>query len=427
MQITTSQTQFIFPSQPPPFEDKQVLSLSHIDTDPNLLIPIRYIRAYANTNPPTNDDPFAVITNSLSQALVHYYPFTGILKHSPEDNRLELVCARGRGVPVVSATANGNLASISYLDDLVDHVVEQLVPNLSLEESLVNPLVLQVTVFECGGFCLGACVNNTVCDGLGATQFFNAMAEFAHGAARPSVEPVWNRERLLGPREPPKVGFPLHEFLHLDEEFKAYSEPAGLVVRECFHVKEDQLDRFKKRLVEESGLNFTSFEALGAFLWRARVKAAEVPGDEVVKFAYSVNIRKLVKPSLPVGYWGNGCVPMYVKLPAKDLVQQPIWKTAELIKKSKENATDEYVHSFIDFQAINYGKGITAGKGVSGFTDWRHLGHSSVDFGWGDPVNILPLSRHLLGSAEPCFFLPYSLANEEKKNGFKVLVYLPEI
>lgn len=146
-----------------------------------------------------------------------------------------------------------------------------------------------------------------------------------------------------------------------------------------------------------------------------------------MKFAYSINMRKQVKPPLPIGYWGNGCVAMYVKLSAKELVEKPIWETAELIRKSKSKASDEYVHSFIDFQEIHYGDGITAGKGVSGFTDWRHLGHSTVDFGWGGPVTVLPLSKSLLGSIEPCFFLPYSSASVGRKDGFKVLVALEEI
>ncbi|KAL2557965.1 HXXXD-type acyl-transferase family protein [Forsythia ovata] len=121
---------------------------------------------------------------------------------------------------------------------------------------------------------------------------------------------------------------------------------------------------------------------------------------------------------------------MYVHLTAKELVEQHIWKTADLIKKSKYNATDDYVRSYIDFQELHYEKGITAGARVSGFTDWRHLGHSTVDFGWdfgwGGPVTVVPLSRHLLGSVEPCFFLPCSSASEGKKDGFKVLVHLQE-
>lgn len=146
-----------------------------------------------------------------------------------------------------------------------------------------------------------------------------------------------------------------------------------------------------------------------------------------MKFAYSVNMRKQVEPPLPIGFWGNGCVAMYVQLSAKELLEKPIWETADLIRKSKSKATDEYVRSFIDFQELHYRDGITAGKGVSGFTDWRHLGHSTVDFGWGGPVTVLPLSRNLLGSVEPCFFLPYSSARAGiSKDGFKVQVTLEE-
>lgn len=153
----------------------------------------------------------------------------------------------------------------------------------------------------------------------------------------------------------------------------------------------------------------------------------KLPSNDKVTFAYSINVRKLVSPALPAGHWGNGCVAMYVKLSAKDLTEKPIWAVAEQIKKSKSNTTDEYVRSFIDFQELHYEEGITAGKEVSGFTDWRHLRHSTVDFGWGGPVTVLPLSRNLLGSVEPCFFLPPpSSASEGKKDGFRVLVNLRE-
>lgn len=149
------------------------------------------------------------------------------------------------------------------------------------------------------------------------------------------------------------------------------------------------------------------------------MRCSGISGDKNVKFAYPSNIRRTVKPPLPLGYWGNGCIPLYAQLSAKELVEQPLWKTAELIKKSKSNANDEYVRSFIDFQEFYYEDGITAGREVSAFTDWRHVGHSSVDFGWGGPVIMFPLSKNLVGSKEPCYFLP-----PRKKDGFTLQVNL---
>lgn len=82
-----------------------------------------------------------------------------------------------------------------------------------------------------------------------------------------------------------------------------------------------------------------------------------------MKYVYAINIRRLMNPPLPKGYWGNGCVPMYAQIKAGELIEQPIWKTAELIKQSKSNASDEYVRSFIDFQELHHKDGINAGTG----------------------------------------------------------------
>lgn len=141
---------------------------------------------------------------------------------------------------------------------------------------------------------------------------------------------------------------------------------------------------------------------------------------EKVTFAYSISIRNVVEPALPPGYWGNGCVPMFVHLTAEEVAEQPLWKTAAAIKMSKQKVSAEYVASFIDYQELHYEDGISGGRRVSGFTDWRHLGHSTVDFGWGGPTAVVPLSTRLLGSAEPCFLLPGG------GGGVKVLVHLEE-
>ncbi|KAK7332010.1 hypothetical protein VNO80_28756 [Phaseolus coccineus] len=423
--IKKSDCSVIMPSHPPFIEDHS-LPLSHLDTDPNLHLTFRYLRAYTSTAAPTTLDPFHVISSSLSHALTQFYPLAATLRPRPTaPHRLELWCAAGQGVPLVRASADCTLHSVNHLDDPASPLAEQLVPDPGPEEGLEHPCILQVTVFACGGFVLGAAIHHSLCDGMGGTLFFNAMAELARGATRMTVETVWERDRLLGPREPPRVDSALiDEFLRLEKGVLPYGEGVGGVARECFHVKDESLHMLKRSLSEQSGLNFTVFEALGAYIWRAKVRASGIHGEEKVKFAYSINIRRVVKAAIPDGYWGNGCVPMYVVMSAKELIERPIWETAELIKKSKSNVSDEYVRSYIDYQQLHFGDGITAGREVSGFTDWRHLGHSTVDFGWGGPVTVLPLGRNLLGSVEPCFFLPYSTASAHNKEGFKVLVTL---
>lgn len=428
--IINCETTIVRPSHSP-FHEDHVLSLSHLDTDTNVLSTFRYLRVYAASGrtKESADGPFEVISKAVSKALVHYYPLGGTLRRRDSDGRLELFCSAGQGVPLLVANADCTLEAVNHLADADLELAEQFVPDPNPVDRLVHPCMLQLTLFKCGGFILGTSMHNAMCDGLSAGLFFNTVAELARGATEIKPKPVWDREKLLVPRNPPRVEDPLiHELLILDKGFSPYEQDVGILVKESFDVKDECLERFRSKLAEESGMKFTSFEALGAYIWRSKVKASGVADNEVVKFAYLINVRKIVKPALPIGYWGNGCSAMYVKLTAKDLIQKPLWEIAELIKKSKSNVTDEYVRSFIDFQEMHYDDGISAGKGVSGFTDWRHIGHSSVDFGWGGPVTVLPLAGNLLGSVEPCFLLPHPTAAEAKNNkdGFKVLVTLPK-
>lgn len=216
----------------------------------------------------------------------------------------------------------------------------------------------------------------------------------------------------------------MQEFLSLEKGIDPYCQQIGGVTTACFQVEKEALDSFKFSLNLFSSHHFTTFEALGAYIWRAKVRASKIPEDETVKFAYPLDIRTQLKPPLPAGYWGNACIPLYAQLTALDLVEQSLWETAELIKDSRANANEDYFRSYIDLHEL---EGATTGKEVSAFLDWRHyLGHSRVDFGWGAPVTVMSLSKNLLGSMEPCFFLPNSSAKGEKKGGFKVLVTLRE-
>jgi hypothetical protein len=62
----------------------------------------------------------------------------------------------------------------------------------------------------------------------------------------------------------------VREFLGLEKGSEPYGQVVGKVVRECFPVKDEWLEKFKKVLFEKSGSSFTTFEALGAFIWRAK-------------------------------------------------------------------------------------------------------------------------------------------------------------
>lgn len=124
------------------------------------------------------------------------------------------------------------------------------------------------------------CVHHTLCDGAGANQFLSCIARFARGEGGPVIQPLWDRAELLGPRDPPHVHVPFNRIISLDADVvengtywnQEKNGGARCLVKEWFDVSDKYVERFRNRLTEEAGLgvSFTTFEALSAFIWRAR-------------------------------------------------------------------------------------------------------------------------------------------------------------
>ncbi|KAG7949354.1 hypothetical protein I3843_13G057800 [Carya illinoinensis] len=425
------------PSKPTPSGD---LSLSSIDNNPSLEILCQTIYAYrSNTDNPSinndnhvfirSDDPALVIKEALSKALVYYHPLAGKLKkHS--DGRLQINCSAD-GVPFLVATANCRLSSLHYLEGIDVEVLKQFVFDFPSEgDSGYHPLVLQVTKFSCGGFTIGMGLSHSVCDGFGAGQFFRALVEFSSGKSDPSVKPVWERERLVGtPSEEPLR--PL-----VDKETLATSPylPTTDLLHACFHVSTESIKRLQMSLQEECGTeslnqNFTTIEVLGAYVWRSRFRALELNSDGKTHFCLAMGIRKLLHPPLPDGYYGNAFGSANLVLTGGELDEVPLSKVAKLIKESKKVASkSDYIMKSLGIleRMRQQNMKIPASGASMVLTDWRQLGLlEEVDFGWMDPVNILPVPWNIFGYVDLCMFLPPSKVDPSMKGGVRILVSLP--
>uniref|UniRef100_A0ACD5ZJS0 Uncharacterized protein n=1 Tax=Avena sativa TaxID=4498 RepID=A0ACD5ZJS0_AVESA len=403
------------------------LPLSGLDADRNMLdVSFRTVRFLPPH--PVSLDPLDVLQDAFAAALALFPQLAGSLRR--EDGRD--VVFSGTGDDDVTVTLVLAASDMSVADVDADAPDSPLLDRLAPRDGDGGPaaLALQATRFACGGLALGMRVAHALCDGAGSTKFLAAAARFARGEEQ-AVSPVWERRELLGPRDPPRVVTPFDAVLSTGDDDVARRGPYGCqthdgLSRVCFHVSDARVETLRAALAAATGVKLTTFEVLAAFIWRAKVKANRTSTDEAVKMVYSMNISGLLDPPLPDGYWGNVCVPVYVALAAGDLVGRPLAETASLVKNSKLGVDEEYVRSYIDFQELRRGDGVTAGKCVSAFTDWRRLGHSEVDFGWGGPDAVLPLSWRLLGSVEPCFLLPYGAGDERRRRGFKVFVAVRE-
>lgn len=411
-----------------------VLSLSTIDNDYVFEQISQTIYVYqANTNHPNgaDSDPAHLIREALSRVLFYYYPLAGKLKRQ-SDGTLRIKC-NADGVPFLEATANCQLSSLGYFDGIDTKTAKQFLfyPETDSDDGY-HPLALQVTKFSCGGFTIGMGLSHSVCDGTGAAQFFRAMAELASGKTEPSVKPVWERERLAGKPS----GDPIT--LLADAASMAASPywPTTDLVHGLFNITSDGLSKLKNSLTKEienetldESFSFTTIEALGAYVWRSRIRAFELNPDGKSIFHLAVGIRNITNPPLPPGYYGNAFLSSPSVFPVKDLHEGPLSNVAKMIKESKKRASNnDYVGNTLSFlETVRQQRmKIEGGAASTILTDWRRLGLlEEVDFGWKGAVNIVPVLLNIVAFVEVCILLPPCSLDPAAKGGLRLLVSLP--
>ncbi|KAL5774987.1 hypothetical protein ACOSP7_012544 [Xanthoceras sorbifolium] len=146
------------------------------------------------------------LKESLSKALVLFYPLAGRLGHD-ENGRIEIKC-NAEGALFVEADTD------SALDDFNDFApssqLSHLLPKIdySAEISSYPLLISQVTYFKCGA-ALGVGLHHILADGASTFNFVNTWASITRGVS-PSMTPMHDRT-LLWDRVPSSP-----KFLHIE-------------------------------------------------------------------------------------------------------------------------------------------------------------------------------------------------------------------
>ncbi|GAB2221710.1 hypothetical protein Drorol1_Dr00012895 [Drosera rotundifolia] len=129
---------------------------------------------------PQTDAVFTTLKDSLSQALVHFYPLAGRLSLLG-GGRLELGC-NGMGAELIKAESSVRL------DDLCDyfcsrHHLQSLFPPVDKNKSVDElPLLLvQVTTFGCGSISIGISISHAAGYGPSMFHFLSKWARIARG------------------------------------------------------------------------------------------------------------------------------------------------------------------------------------------------------------------------------------------------------
>ena len=355
--------------------------------------------------PETAGDDFFDVTRlktALGKALVPFYPLAGRLR-AGADGRLEIDC-NGKGM--LFLVAHSRLTVDDFSDFKPSSKQRRLfVPHANHSDSLL--WTTQVTFLKCGGVVLGSAIHHAAMDGSVVFHFFRTWSAFSRDGDRAMVNlPCHDRTRLSA-RDPPVV--------HPDglavfsPKINLPPQP-GPVVNEVvgFTLAKDQLSTLKHI---SGGDGVSTFSAVSAHLWQCMCLARNLPPDATTQLMFSANVRRIMRPPLPDGYFGNAIINLSVGDKAHAIASRELSYIARRIRDTHRRVNDELVHSAIDYLELAKRDDERPATGNLPVTDirvvsWLGMPSYDADFSWGRPLAMFRAEPnrggfvHLIDSAQ---------------------------
>uniref|UniRef100_A0ACD5UHJ4 Uncharacterized protein n=1 Tax=Avena sativa TaxID=4498 RepID=A0ACD5UHJ4_AVESA len=328
-------------------------------------------------------EPAETVRRGLSRALVHYYPIAGRL-----DADEAVIRCTGDGVAFVAARADCAMNDVKdFSDPSLQEELAIFYPAASYSQSQSRPLALvQVTVFNCGGFVVAVTWDHAVCDGVGLAQFLQAVGELARGLPAPSVVPVRTSDALTLPSPPPFST----DFM----QFMASSlEPCPMALLDIT-IPSSLISRIKHDYsLKTRGKPCSAFDAVAAVLWRCRTRAVMSHLEDLTVLAFTENARGYA--GARAGYYGNCVTAQPVTATSGAVASSGVLELVQMIRRGKERVPDRS-----DMDRLRTRK--LAGYNLLGMTSWRGLGLEVPDFGGGRPARVMGYWRDRRTSLPVC-------------------------
>ncbi|KNA08583.1 hypothetical protein SOVF_161350 [Spinacia oleracea] len=387
------------PTRVPPLEETEKGHYFMCNLDQNIAVIMRTIYLYKSPEK-GNKDAAKVVRESLSKALVHFYPLAGRLTISSE-GKLIVDCT-GEGPLFVEAEANCSVLKLVGIASGDPMVLKNLVYEVPGAKNIIETPIftVQVTKFSCGAFAVGIAMNHCMADGISAVEFINSWGEIARGLPL-SIPPSLDRT-ILKARDPPQIEFPHNEFLDIEDISNTHELYEEEMMYKAFPFNTEKLVRLKEKALEGGVLSkCTTFEALTALVWRARCKSLKMHPDQQTKLLFAVDGRSRFNPELPKGFFGNGIVLTNALCKAGDLMESPFSHVVELVQGAVKLVTDSYMRSAIDYFEMKRAR--PSMNGTLLVTAWSRLAFHSPNFGWGETIYTGPVG---VPEKEVVLFLP---------------------
>jgi hypothetical protein len=240
---------------------------------------------------------------------------------------------------------------------------------------------MQVTTFACGGFVVGFRFSHAVADGPGAAQFMGAVGELARGGERITVAPSWGRDAVPDPAGA-MVG--------------ALPEPAGASRLEylAIDISADYINHFKSQFAAATGgARCSAFEVLIAKAWQSRTRAAAFDPSTPINLSFAMNARPLLLPRGGAGFYGNCYYIMRVASTAGRVATASVTDVVRMIREGKKRLPSEFARWAAGEMAGVDPYQITSDYRTLLVSDWTRLGFAEVDYGWGPPGHVVPLTN----------------------------------
>ncbi|XXG43884.1 hypothetical protein AAC387_Pa01g3822 [Persea americana] len=344
--------------------------------------------------PPT--PPNTTIQKGLQKALSFYREWAGRL--GIDNKGRPAILLNDEGVRFVEASANCTVDQAMPLNPSV--ALLNFHPSVKGVEELLQ---VQITRFTCGSMVVGFTSHHIVADGHSTKNFLIAWTRACRGL---DMNPLPLHDRtIFTPRDPPRV-----KFEHKSIEFKnkkvehpyPYSNSDytsdGLVIH-MVHFTLEFLTKLRAKASAGRNRPYSMLECLVAHLWRAITHARGLNEFETTHVRISVDGRARLNPPVPNEYFGNLVLWAFPRAKVKELLQEPLQYSAEIIHDAISNVNDDYFRSFIDFankeeEVKDLVPTADADKAVLcphlEVDSWLRFPIYDLDFGGGRPYFFMP-------------------------------------